>query len=260
MQDPSPDLAEIGAIVEDIRKDDQRAGAVIDRMRALLGARRSRWSRSTSARCSAMSQRCCGPMPRRACEDSGSDVPEGLPAVRGDRVQLQQVLLNLVLNGMDALEGVAGEGRVSVTARRETADTVEISVRDSGRGVPADQLERIFDPFFSTKRRASAWDCRSPQHHRDPPRPPLGREQRGRGSDLPLHAAHGARTPPIDARDTIHSEVTNMTEPTVHVVDDDGSFLLSMSRWLRASGFAVKTYTSASEFLARQDADDSPDA
>ena len=49
-----------------------------------------------------------------------------------------------------------------------------------------------------------------------------------------------------------------MTEPTVHVVDDDGSFLLSMSRWLRASGFAVKTYTSASEFLARQDADDKP--
>jgi FixJ family two-component response regulator len=46
-----------------------------------------------------------------------------------------------------------------------------------------------------------------------------------------------------------------MPEPTVHVVDDDGSFLLSMSRWLRASGFAVKTYTSASEFFARQEAD-----
>jgi FixJ family two-component response regulator len=49
--------------------------------------------------------------------------------------------------------------------------------------------------------------------------------------------------------------MTTMTEPTVHVVDDDGSFLLSMSRWLRASGFAVKTYTSASEFLSRKDAD-----
>ena len=80
------------------------------------------------------------------------DVPDGLTAVRGDRVQLQQVLLNLVLNGMDALEGVTGEeARVSVTARLETADTVEISVRDTGRGVPADKLERIFDPFFSTK-------------------------------------------------------------------------------------------------------------
>ena len=45
-----------------------------------------------------------------------------------------------------------------------------------------------------------------------------------------------------------------MSEPTVHVVDDDGSFLLSMSRWLRASGLAVKTYMSASDFLARQDA------
>ena len=44
-----------------------------------------------------------------------------------------------------------------------------------------------------------------------------------------------------------------MSEPTVHVVDDDGPFLVSMSRWLRASGFVVKTYMSASDFLARQD-------
>ena len=47
-----------------------------------------------------------------------------------------------------------------------------------------------------------------------------------------------------------------MTEPTVHVVDDDGSFLLAMSRLLRARGFAVKTYASASEFLVQRDADE----
>ena len=44
-----------------------------------------------------------------------------------------------------------------------------------------------------------------------------------------------------------------MSEPTVHVVDDDGPFLVSLSRWLRASGFVVKTYMSASDFLTRQD-------
>jgi len=46
-----------------------------------------------------------------------------------------------------------------------------------------------------------------------------------------------------------------MTERTVHVVDDDGPFLLSMSRWLRANGFAVRTYVSASDFLAQRDAE-----
>ena len=53
---------------------------------------------------------------------------------------------------MDALEGVAGDGSKGQRERTPaTADTVEISVRDTGRGVPADKLERIFDPFFSTK-------------------------------------------------------------------------------------------------------------
>jgi len=151
MQDPSPDLAEIGAIVEDIRKDDQRAGAVIDRMRVLLRRQKIEMAPVDVGQMLGDVATLLRPDAAARHVKFSLDVPEGLPAVRGDRVQLQQVLLNLVLNGMDALEGVAGEGSVSVTARRETADTVEISVRDSGRGVPADQLERIFDPFFSTK-------------------------------------------------------------------------------------------------------------
>ena len=70
----------------------------------------------------------------------------------GDRVQLQQVLLNLILNAMDALEGVGAEDKaVSITARREAAHLTEISVTDTGPGIAADHLDRIFDPFFSTK-------------------------------------------------------------------------------------------------------------
>ena len=75
-----------------------------------------------------------------------------MPLVLGDRVQLQQVLLNLILNGMDALEGAAGGyRRVTVTARRESPQAVEISVRDTGRGIAHDEMEHIFAPFFSTK-------------------------------------------------------------------------------------------------------------
>ena len=79
-------------------------------------------------------------------------VPADLPAVRGDQVQIQQVLLNLILNGMDALEGLKDRPRwVSVTARRDGPAGVEISVSDSGRGIGADHFARIFEPFFTTK-------------------------------------------------------------------------------------------------------------
>jgi two-component system sensor kinase FixL len=152
MQDPSPDFTEISAIVEDIRKDDQRAGAVIDRMRALLRHQQVEMVPVDVGQMLGDVATLLRPDAAARHVKFSLDVPEGVPAVRGDRVQLQQVLLNLVLNGMDALEGVASEeARVSVTARLATADTVEISVRDTGRGVPADKLERIFDPFFSTK-------------------------------------------------------------------------------------------------------------
>ena len=83
------------------------------------------------------------------------DVPGDLPHVRGDRVHIQQVLLNLILNGMDALNGARLEDRrVRVTARvdvRRDAPIVEIAVGDAGHGIPADALARIFDPFFTTK-------------------------------------------------------------------------------------------------------------
>ena len=80
------------------------------------------------------------------------DVPGDLPQVQGDRVHLQQVLLNLILNGMDALNGASPEDRrVSVAVRRDGAHTVEIAVSDAGPGIPAAALAQIFDPFFTTK-------------------------------------------------------------------------------------------------------------
>jgi len=79
-------------------------------------------------------------------------VAPGLPPVHGDRVQLQQVLLNLILNAMDALRSEGDRHRtVAVTARREGPETLEISVADTGCGIPAAQIDRVFDPFFTTK-------------------------------------------------------------------------------------------------------------
>jgi two-component system sensor kinase FixL len=152
MENESPDLDEIRAILADIRKDDQRAGGVIDRMRALL-KRRDLETRPLGL------GELVGDVASLARADAaarqvklGVDVPGGLPLVRGDRVHLQQVLLNLILNGMDALDAVSPQDRrVSVTARLDGTQSVEIAVSDNGHGIPADKLGHVFDPFFTTK-------------------------------------------------------------------------------------------------------------
>jgi C4-dicarboxylate-specific signal transduction histidine kinase len=75
--------------------------------------------------------------------------PQG-PRVIGDRIQLQQVILNLVLNAMDAM---ANAGNGIILARTVVSDDtwVEVLVEDSGPGIPVDKLEQIFEPFFTTK-------------------------------------------------------------------------------------------------------------
>jgi signal transduction histidine kinase len=155
LQHPSPDLHEIGAILSDIRSDDERAGHVIDRMRGLLKRQTLDTGRLDVGAL-------VGDVAALVRIDAATrqvklevDVPADLPHVRGDRVQIQQVLLNLILNGMDALNGTRLEDRrVSVTARTDVdsgAPIIEIAVGDAGHGIPADKLARIFDPFFTTK-------------------------------------------------------------------------------------------------------------
>ena len=152
LQEPSPDLEEIRAILADIRKDDQRAGSVIDRMRGLL-KRQNLEKRLVNA------GELVGDVVALVRSDAAVRhvklelaVADHLPAVCGDAVHLQQVLLNLIFNGMDAIdEAKSGDRRVSVTASINGAQAVEIAVSDSGHGIPADKLTHIFDPFFTTK-------------------------------------------------------------------------------------------------------------
>ncbi len=150
-QDPA-DLAEISAIITDIRKDDQRAAAVISRMRSLLKKRPLELTDLT---------------PRELVDDVvtltradalqrkvqvTSDIPSELPAIRGDRIQLQQVLLNLFLNGMDAMsEQPAESRRLTVRVQQAEPGAIRFAVCDHGPGIPGARLSRLFEPFFSTK-------------------------------------------------------------------------------------------------------------
>jgi signal transduction histidine kinase len=76
----------------------------------------------------------------------------GLPLVSGDRVHLSQVLLNLIINGMDATQASpAYNKRVLIEARPHVEGRVEVAVTDSGPGLPPGAIDKVFDPFYTTK-------------------------------------------------------------------------------------------------------------
>jgi two-component system sensor kinase FixL len=79
-------------------------------------------------------------------------VAENLPEICGEKVRIEQVLLNLLLNAMDALKEVApDERRIRIVVAPTQDGMVDISVTDSGTGIPSDLMERIFENFFTTK-------------------------------------------------------------------------------------------------------------
>jgi len=77
------------------------------------------------------------------------DLCDHLPMASGDEHQIKQVMLNLLINAMDA---ITGPGRIVITTFQSTPDAVCLSVADSGCGIPSEHLDKLFEPFFTTKR------------------------------------------------------------------------------------------------------------
>src|SRR5206468_7800239 len=77
-------------------------------------------------------------------------VAPGLPLVLGDRIQLQQVLLNLILNACEAM-GSTSQRKLTVTVTRTVNSTTQLSIRDNGTGISPALMERLFEPFVTTK-------------------------------------------------------------------------------------------------------------
>ena len=89
---------------------------------------------------------------RRAGATLRVELPEDLPAVIGDRVQLQQVILNLLRNACDTVRGIDDRPReIEIRIARDEGTLVRVSVRDSGVGLEADSAEKLFDAFYTTK-------------------------------------------------------------------------------------------------------------
>jgi signal transduction histidine kinase len=143
---------ELRAIICDIRKDGLRAAQVIDRMRALI-KHRSVDMQSVDLRelvNGVASLVHAEALARHVTVVCG--VGPDLPRVSCDRVHISQVLLNLIINAMDALDaGPVSARYVEINARLNAEHAVEIAVADNGPGIRSDAIDKIFDPFFTTK-------------------------------------------------------------------------------------------------------------
>jgi len=81
-----------------------------------------------------------------------TDLAPGLPSATGDRIQLQQVIINLVMNGSEAMQAVSSRPReLLIKSHLDEAHQLVVSVKDTGVGIPAEVIDRVFEAFFTTK-------------------------------------------------------------------------------------------------------------
>jgi PAS domain S-box-containing protein len=146
-----PDLEEARAAASRVVKDAARAAEIMSRVRSLFKKEISQreWLdvndiiremidllRSEATRYS-ISMR--------------TELSEDLPQIMGDRVQLQQVTMNLIINSIDAMKDIDGIREIAIRSQRAENEQVQVSVSDTGIGLPAQQADQIFNAFFTTK-------------------------------------------------------------------------------------------------------------
>jgi signal transduction histidine kinase len=153
LKEASPDLEETRCILDDIVADDLRAGEVIRRLRALLKRDEPRADELDVNTLVEDSLRIAHSeiVTHRITLDV--QLAPNLPAIKGDRIQLQQVLLNLLVNACEAMQEVSPRNRaLRVTTRADGNDNVEIVVSDTGKGIPNEAQKQLFEPFFTTRK------------------------------------------------------------------------------------------------------------
>jgi C4-dicarboxylate-specific signal transduction histidine kinase len=146
------DMLELREILHDIRDQSRLAGDIINRVRALAG------KRALDRRALDVNEvisdilRLVGNDARRRGVALRSELRPSLPTIFADRICLQQVMLNLFLNAMDAMDRTEAHDRQLVVRTRQLDEAVEVAVSDTGHGIPVDRMPRLFDAFFTTKK------------------------------------------------------------------------------------------------------------
>jgi PAS domain S-box-containing protein len=148
----TPDLNDVRGTVEWIVKDGNRAGEVIRRVRGLL---KKADTEKVPFDVNDTIDEVAALLQHELTEQHAIprlELAPGLPLVIGDRVQLQQVIINLVMNGIEAMQSTTGRPHeLVVRSYQDDAHQVVVAVTDSGAGIPAEIANRLFDAFFSTK-------------------------------------------------------------------------------------------------------------
>ena len=156
----TPDLEEARAAAMRITKDETRASEIINRIHLFF-------KKGTPEREPVDVNGVIGEMivllrteMARYSISVRTELAADLPEVMGDRVQLQQVMMNLIMNSIAAMKDVDGKRELAVKAQRADDDELMVCVRDTGVGLPPQQADRVFDPFFTLSLMGLAWDCR----------------------------------------------------------------------------------------------------
>jgi FixJ family two-component response regulator/signal transduction histidine kinase len=244
---PSPDLSELRATVADIVADGRRTSELIQQLRRFL--RRGEVER-TVLDVREVADEVLRLIGGEAAEKGVAltvEVPQGLPKLVGDRVQLEQALLNLLLNGIDAVEGSEPGARRVMLVARSSESGMCVEVTDSGPGMDEEALARVFQPFFTTKPGGMGLGLS------------ISRTiVAAHGGALSVQSARGQGTtfrielplrPPLDIAPLPRATSPAGATGTVFVIDDDPSTRRALGRQLQGAGYRVHTYASAQAFL-----------
>jgi CheY-like chemotaxis protein len=186
--------------------------------------------------------------------DVRREYDESLPDTMADAHQLQQVFLNLITNAEQAMEQRDGHHHRLTVRTRRNADTIRIEVEDTGAGIPANLVERIFNPFFTTKPTGSGTGLGLSIS--------LGivREHEGRiwAENPPSGGARFIVEIPVTAPRTSgeHAALAPLAQHGIDnlrvlVVDDEASVRVSLQRYLAGKGHEVETTASGEDALSR---------
>lgn len=150
---PTADLAEARAALERIAKDGQRASEIIASVRSIFGSKIQQTTSKLDVNAAIREALALvhGEIVSHQVI-AQTDLSEGLPEVAVERVQLEQILINLITNAIEAMTSVVDHERILlIRSERQKGDAVLVTVQDSGTGIDPGNVDRIFDPFFTTK-------------------------------------------------------------------------------------------------------------
>lgn len=142
---------ELQEILQFIINDDQRAAEVIRRLRTLLKKTKPTFEPLNISELIHDTVALISTHITVRNKVIKFELEENLPIIFGDRIQLQQVLLNLISNSLEAMEGNRNLNEILIVARRKNLNTIMVEVKDSGSGIAKNDMKKLFDHFFTTK-------------------------------------------------------------------------------------------------------------